>query len=295
MAVEQIKVEDFTTESLDGAGVFDAFMRATKAHVAEEYNQNRIKGPEYATVYLSALNATADRALEFLLRKDEQWLRNKGLEIEIEKAELERDKITAEIQLVNAQKLKVDAEVDLVKAQIDKMLQERELIEAQKDKLRAEIVLISGQLDKIQAEVANLEANTALTGQQVVNAGIEAEVLTAQKCKLQAEFDMIGEQIKKIGAEITLLLQRAETEKAQTSSNAIGPDSILDTQRSLYKRQSEGFLRDAEQKAAKMMIDTWNVRRTTDESTAGDRDTNKLDDDHIGYAVRKLLSGVGAL
>lgn len=293
MAVEQLKVEDFTTEALDGTGVFDAFMRSTKSHIAEEYNKGRIKGPEYATVYLSALNATADRALEFLLRKDEQFLKNKLIEVQVEQAELEKEKIQAEILLVNAQVDKVNAEVLLVQAQIEKMQQERDLIEAQKDKLRAEIVLISGQLDKIQAEVANIEANTALTGQQVTNAQIEAQVLTATKCKLEAEFDMIVKQIEKIGSEISLLTQRTNTEKAQTIGSVIGHDSILGTQRDLYKRQAEGFLRDAEQKAAKMLIDTWNVRRTTDEGTAA-TSTSGLQDQNIGRAVNKLLSGVNA-
>ena len=41
------------------------------------------------------------------------------------------------------------------------------------------------------------------------------------------------------------------------------------------------------------MIDTWSVRRGTDEGVAADS-TNKLADTFIGQAVTKLLAGVEA-
>ena len=50
----------------------------------------------------------------------------------------------------------------------------------------------------------------------------------------------------------------------------------------------------AEQKAAKVMVDTWNVRRTTDPDSAAADSTNNLNDAAVGRAVTKLLSGVGA-
>ena len=50
---------------------------------------------------------------------------------------------------------------------------------------------------------------------------------------------------------------------------------------------------DAEQKAAKLMVDSWNVRRTTDEGTVADG-TNRLSDYYVGNAVAKLLAGIGA-
>jgi hypothetical protein len=61
----------------------------------------------------------------------------------------------------------------------------------------------------------------------------------------------------------------------------------------LYKAQADGFVRDAEQKAAKIMADTWNVRRTTDEAVVADG-TNKLSDANIGKAIGKLLTGINA-
>lgn len=249
MPVSPITIEEYTTEVLDGTGAFDAMMRSTKAHVAQEFNQNRIKGSDYATVYLGALNAVGDRALEFLLRKDEIYLKNQILEVELAKAENERDLIAAQI-------LKINAEIDLVNAQ------------------------------------------TALASQQLANAVLEGNVLIAQECKLKAEFDVLVEQVEKVKAETALLVQKKITEQAQTSGTGVAADSLLGKQITLYARQADGFLRDAEQKAAKILADTWNVRRTTDELTVagsvpGGFD-NKLGDDKIGAAIGKMLEGIGA-
>ena len=74
---------------------------------------------------------------------------------------------------------------------------------------------------------------------------------------------------------------------------AIEPGSVIGKQITLYTAQANGFDRDAEQKAAKVMIDSWNVRRTTDVGTVADG-VNQLHDANVGRAVNALLGGVGA-
>ena len=214
---------DLTQATLDGTGVFDTLMRANKAHLEAEFAKNRIKGSEYATVYLGSLEAVMRASVEFLLQKQ-----------------------------------------------------------------------------KIDAEIAHIEAQTALVVQQGLNAVIEGAnltkqgaVLDAEKCKLDAEFDLIKSNTLKSAAEIALLTQKTATEKAQTTAIGVDPDSVIGKQKSLYAAQTAGFTRDAEQKAAKLLVDSWAVRRTTDEGVVADA-TNKLDDTTIGRAVDKLMSGVGA-
>ena len=68
---------------------------------------------------------------------------------------------------------------------------------------------------------------------------------------------------------------------------------MVGKQKLLYGAQTQGFSRDAEQKAAKLMVDTWSVRRTTDEAEEANG-VNKLDNTYVGRAVQKLLTGVGA-
>lgn len=211
-----IELTELTTGALEGTGIFDALMRANKAHLEAEFQKNRIKGAEYSTVYLGSLQAVMQAAISFLLTKQ-----------------------------------KAAAEVDMVRAQIQ------------------------------------------LVNEQVLNAVKEGKVLDATKCKLDAEYDLLLAQKLKTDTEIILLTNKIVTEKAQTTAIGVDADSVLGRQKALYKAQTDGFARDAEQKAATVLVDSWKVRRTTDEGTVADA-TNKLDDATIGRAVTKLLAGVNA-
>lgn len=146
---------------------------------------------------------------------------------------------------------------------------------------------------KADLEAQLLVKQIALVEQQKLNAEVENTVLVAQECKLRAEYDLTMANILRANQETALLAQKTASERAQILSLGVDEDSVLGRQKSLYQAQTDGFKRDAEQKAAKVMIDTWNVRRTTDEGTVADG-TNMLNDATVGRAVTKLLSGVGA-
>ena len=212
-----ITVADLTEGTLNGTGVFDKLMQANKAHLEEQYSKSRIKGPEYATVYLGSLQAVMEQALQFILQEQQVDLQAQMLQEQLTTENLKQDNLVAE----NA-------------------------------------------------------------------------VLVAQKCKLEAEFDLIMEQKLKVIAETALLMQKKVTEQAQTSGAGIGEDSVIGKQISLYDAQKDGYRRDAEQKVAKLFVDTWNVRKTMDDSTPVN-DINKLGDTYIGSAIERLLTGVGVV
>ena len=151
--------------------------------------------------------------------------------------------------------------------------------------------LLTKQKTDLEAQL--LVKQIALVEQQRINAVTENTVLVAQECKLRAEYDLTMANILKANQETALLAQKTASERAQILSLGVDDDSVLGRQKALYQAQTDGFKRDAEQKAAKVMIDTWNVRRTTDEGTVADG-TNMLNDATVGRAVTKLLSGVGA-
>lgn len=242
---------DLTQATLEGAGVFDTLMRANKAHLEAEFNKNRIKGAEYATVYLGSLESVMRASVEFLLN---------------------RDKLSMESQLIEQQILL--AQVQVTKAQ-------------------AELAILQQTVLKIPHEIALLQAQTANTVAEGLNIPMQGQVLYAQKCKLEAEFDLLQMDKLKTNAEIALLTQKTVTEQAQTIELGVDANSVIGKQKALYAAQTAGFARDAEQKAAKLMTDTWSVRRTTDEGVVADG-VNKLSDLHIGQAVAKMLAGVGA-
>lgn len=266
-----ILLADLTLASVQGTGVFDILMRATKEHLEQEFKQNRIKGTEYATVYLGSLNTVMGQSVQFLLSKD--------------KAAFEAALVESQVRLAEAQILMAEAQRRLVEAQILKETNDRELTTAQTAKVVRETLLINTQ--ELQ-----LVAQTALVTRQALNAVIEGEVLTAQKCKLQAEFDLTVANTVRTGTETSLMTQKVLTERAQVTTLGVDADSVIGRQKALFAAQSAGYARDAEQKVAKIMLDTWSVRATTNDLTTAN-DTNKLTDASLGSAVIKMLNGVG--
>lgn len=233
----EIATPDLTEATLDGGGVFDVLMQATKAHLQEEYAKGRIKGSDYSEVYLGALTVVMQQAITFLLEKD-----------------------------------RAAAQTTLILEQVNT---ER------------------AQQAYLVAQTAGEEASTGLTEEQTRNAVKEGEVLDRQVCKLEAEYDVLMETKAKVLAEAGLLIQKKVTEKAQVTGAGVDVDSVIGRQKELYSAQAAGFQRDAEQKAAKILADTWNVRRTTDDGVPADN-TNMLGDAQIGRAINRLLQGISA-
>jgi len=128
---------------------------------------------------------------------------------------------------------------------------------------------------------------------EAVNIPLQGAVLIAQECKLRAEFDLTMANVTRTNSENQLMQEKIVTEKAQTQAMGVDEDSVVGKQKTLYQAQIDGYARDAEQKATKIMVDTWNSRRLTDDATTVNAE-NGLQDPNIGRAVTKLLTGVGA-
>lgn len=293
MPITPITLADLTAATVAGNGVFDVLMRANKAHLEQEFTQNRIKGPEYATVYLGSLDRVLQTAVTFLLEKDKTALEAQLVEQQILLAQVE-------VQKAQAQLLQIEKQTELVEAQIANAAAELAILQANALKIPEEILLIKAQTAKVTQETTNLvtaelqmDAEILLTQQKTTNAVTENTVLIAQECKLRAEYDVLIETRAKTTEEKNLLAQKTVTERGQTQPTGVSEDSIIGRQKKLYLAQADGFQRDAEQKAAKIMADTWNVRRTTDEGTVADG-TNMLNDAAVGRAITRLLTGVGA-
>jgi hypothetical protein len=309
-----INISDLSTATVDGAGVFDVLMRANKAHLETEFLQGRIKGPEYSTVYLGALDQAMQTALSFVVQRQRIDLEAQLLAVQISIAGIELQKVNAELAILEASLAKVPVEIAHIEAQTANLASEKLSIEArtaltnqQETNLAAEALNVPKQGALLDAQSAvstqqrlnliseelGIDAKTALTTQQEANAVLEGTVLVAQECKLRAEFDLTQATTLKSEAELGLLTQKTATERAQITAMGVDDNSVIGKQKLLYAAQTTGFTRDAEQKAAKLLADTWSVRRTTDEGTVADG-TNKLSDTYVGRAIDKLLTGVGA-
>jgi len=193
-----ILTKDLTTGAVGGAGVFDQLMVSVDAHLSREFKANRIKGTDYAQVYVGSMTAAMQNAVQFLLGKQ--------------------------------------------------------------------------AADK-QAE---LLASQTLT---------EAYTLS----------DLLPAQIDKLAAEIALLGQKKSTEEAQIKDivDDLAVVGVIGKQKLLYGKQTDGFDRDAEQKAAKMMIDTWAIRVSAGASEGVVPTNMGGSQANIRLAVDDMLRGIG--
>lgn len=319
--ITPIVLEDLTTGALDGSGVFDALMRTTRAHLDTEFDKNRIRGPEYSQVYLGQMQAVLSTALQFLLSKDKTALEAQLIEAQLLVAQnqaanlvLEGQNLVLQGALLAAQKQNLDVERDLTIAKTAQTVQQTAnlvaekanillqapILTQQKLNLVTENLRIVEQTKQITQQTVNLKTSdlqevqkTKLLLQQTVNAVTENSVMVATECKLRAEYDVLLETKLKTAQETALLGQKIATERAQTVGAGVDANSVIGKQQALYQAQADGFKRDAEQKAAKLLVDSWNVRRTTDAGTVADG-TNMLNDATVGRAVKAVLAGVGA-
>lgn len=275
-----IELSDLTGGEIAGNGAFDELMRAVKSHLAEEYSKGRITGDMYTQAYISALDMAMGNANTFLLQR----------------------------QITNQQ-------VRLLDAQIENEELNKQLIQKQIDKLEQDTLYVSKQVEKADSDIALVDAQTLNQGKQglvldqtVANAIKDLEVkdtnITAQEAQTamvvqqtvnaESQDDQIKKQTLKIQAEIDVLEQRAISELAQTSNTVNGQPigGVLGKQVELYQNQADGYLRDAEQKAAKIFNDTLLTRITTEYDNASAANAGMSDTDVLNV-MNKLRSGIG--
>ncbi len=284
--MSEVTLDNLTQASLTGSGTFDVLMRATKAHLDQEYNAARIRGTEYSTVYLGSLEAVMRTSLEFILQKEKLNLELQILAQQLLLAEIAVTKANVEVDILESTLVKLGKETLLVEAQTAQINQEK------LNKITEELILQANLL-KIPKDVLLVEAQTALIVQQTTNEETKGLVLQGEKSKLDAEYDVLVSTNTKTTSEIDLLNQKKATELAQVTATGVDVDSVIGRQKGLYLAQTNGFQRNAEQGVAKVMTDTWSVRRTTDEGVPADA-TNHLQDSDVGRAITKMLTGVGA-
>lgn len=324
-----ITLAQLTEKSLTGTGVFDVLLQTLKLHLDTQYKDNRITGPEYATVYLGQVESAMQTGLAFLTQQQRIGLEAELLQQQILLAQeqlLQAKEQTliakAQLQLANAQLLQTQAQTALIDKQAANLLSEKAQIEAQTilidknaAKTEAETLLVPKQGSQIDAQTALITANksktdaeslnvpkqgvlldaqAALSVQQKANAVVEGTVLVAQECKLRAEFDFVAQNVLKSTAETALVNQKTATEKAQVLAIGVDADSVVGKQKALYTAQADGFKRDAEQKAAKLYVDVWSAQRMTDPDATPASAAHGLSPDYMKLVMDKLRLGIGA-
>ena len=187
--------------------------------------------------------------------------------------------LSAAIQFLLARR-KLGLDLKLQEAQIS-------LTTAQEDQIRAE-------MQKIPYEIQALQKQLELADKQIAQADKQLELTEAQIQVQLKQLDLMAEQLEQAKAQTAYYEQRTITEKAQTQAGVAATGSVIGTQVALMNKQADGYDRNAEQQAAQILANTWNVRRQTDEDTQANT-TNKLDDASVGAVISKLAAGINVV
>ena len=132
-------VIDYTnpaSPSWDGTGVFDKLMHAINGNILVQYDSGRIKGPEYAQVYLGSMQTAIMEAMKFLLTKEQI-----DKDLELKSAQIAA--IATENSIKTAQSAKdlllKDKELSVKQAQIDKLTDDKLTAAKQRDLYQRQI------------------------------------------------------------------------------------------------------------------------------------------------------------
>lgn len=209
----------------------------------------------------------------------------------------EQDRITgssyAEVYL--GQLTAVLGQAVLFLTERDKTYLNNLLVQSQIKLADAQVALAAQDLLNKQQELLNAQKQMELMEQQIQLAEKQVELADKELLVKDKEMQLLDKQIAVQEATADLTRQKIKTEMAQISDSVDGVSvtGILGAQIALYKQQRDGFLRDAEQKALKIVADTWITRKTVDDGTplptgfdtaAVDAFTRKVADGvHVNY------------
>ena len=306
----KVDITKLTHATIDGNGVFDVLMRTVNAHLQKEWAANRLKGTEYSTVYLGALESTMNTSLQFLLAKDKL---NAELDI------LEQQLANLKVEEVNATKqgLLLDKQLDdLVAATALKAQQKLNLVDdlltnaQQRNNLIAEQSRIYAQTAQINAETLNvpkqgllIDAQKETQLQQKINLADELFTAAQQRTNLASENQAIiaktantaqqtanllaeSANIPKQGAVYDSTKLKADAEKALLIDKLTTEAS----QRTVLSAQALGYKRDAEQKAAEIMTRAFAAVATTTGMDSAAASGYGISQGNVATAVSKLIT-----
>jgi len=258
--VEEMNIPDIdalivTEEVIDGAGVFDKYMRAGNNQLRLEYDENRIKGAVYADAYIKNIENFMIQANNFVLEKYKA-----DIDAQIKKIMLPYEilKLKYEVALIYAQAKKVMVEIELISAQINELkangIYDRRLKASQIQKTLAETDLICTQIDEMVLNGAKeRELKSTQISEMIANGAKEREFKTTQihEMTLNGLKDRALKSVQM--SELALNGNKDRTLKeAQTNTQH--------EQANLYIRQIKGFDEKNSNDVATTLFNAWAVQ-----------------------------------
>ena len=159
-------VTNGTEMEWNGSGVFDKLMAAVNKNIKIQYDEGKIKGVDYANVYMGSLQTVLQQSIEFVLRE-------KLVEAQIEGIKM--DNIVKEFEI----EVKIPKELELLNKQVELAEQE--------------VLVKKEQVEQLKAQTAQAVAQTALLARQQLELELNG---TADRASKEAQTSLYKRQEK---------------------------------------------------------------------------------------------------
>lgn len=285
-SIDQIDLGQLTDGKVCGTGMFDRLMVSVDAHLANQFQKNRITGDAYARTYTELIQSTMANAVQFLLTKDQSYWTGIAAQqsaymanAQLARATIEAKTAVAQLAMVMAQmkneratfaltKAKVATEeaayctaqlnlTDVMPAQINNITLEGQLVKANTD------IAVYNHTEILPAQKTQLTAQTAgVTAQTTHLTTKEGPKVTQETTNLTTTNLMLQEQIK-------LIKEQTESQRANTLDTRLDGATVSGTigkQKLLQQQQIDSYKRDQEYKYLKILTDAWVTQKTMDEA-----------------------------
>jgi chromosome segregation ATPase len=258
---------DLTTGALNGKGLFDLLMGATKEHLMEEFNSQRLRGTDYSKVYLGSMESALANAVQYLV--------GVGLiDAQLDKIKAETELIQVQIkkekELLPLQTAKIEAEIAHTKAQTHQIFEQIKLIPYEIDKIEADVKVTKAQVKKLVKDKDLVSEQIKEQQYRYLNIlPKEKEMLDNQVSEIEYRVDnllpnekrILLAQVNKLKEEQSLLEKRTISEGVQAG--------VLAAQKDMLIEQGEAYQKEIDVKNAKLRVDAWGARAVANGSGAG--------------------------
>lgn len=161
-----MSLNELTTGSTDGNGVFDTLMQSVRAHLDIEFSKNRLSGEEYGKVYTNLTTAVLQQSMQFLLSEPSS---------------------KAQVELINSQRNQVDTQTQLIATQRANAVLDGQNISKQGELLDKQVLTADEELARVKAQTSQLVQQTSNLVAEGANIPIQGELLTAQKANTEGQ------------------------------------------------------------------------------------------------------------
>lgn len=234
--MKDITVDDITTGTLDGTGVYDKLMQVNKLHLQQEYSAQRITGDKYAEAYIAMMQSAMATAASFAIQS---ITANNQRELTME----EKARIVAQTEMIKAETLNVPKQGILLDKQTLQVEAQTSLVGKQEAQVVAETLNVPKQGLLLDAQKSLVTNQAATEIKQALDVAAATTVKNSQKTLIDKQALTETEQTKLVTAQTALSganklnVEKDTLVKTEQINKLKADTSLVSTQETLVDAQ----------------------------------------------------------